>query len=282
MNLFSQNRIEKIEKIENDTIFSVIEIYTENGKICEKRYFRSLESQQKYSKEDLFMLGIKPLFILDSVFFNTYDKDWYLSQSLLISNHNELEKQTEYRYLAEQIFIEEQYFKIESKANTNKTFEIEILNPTPQNYELKIESITENIKINGTSEILPNRSSKKYEVEIEIEQGINTSEILITNSNGVEKKIKVMTVGYDLIESDFTKELAESKVVEINRKEKVFIEIKGNEKLLIIKNRIREKQIPVSKLINSINGNLLSNGINNLELVNLATNQIMKIQIKVN
>lgn len=277
---YSQEVIETVEKIEDDTIYAFSEIYDANKNLCEKRYFRQLKSRMRYSKEHMFILGMRPAIRIDSMILNVYDKDWEAKSSIRIIDKDEINKHKSFKYSPEQIVVEEHIYRVKGKTNTKKFLEIEVSNLSPQDFELRVESKNGEIAVRKEPELLSNRSSRKYQLGVNIGHGIKKLEVIVSNSNGIEKIVKIETVGYDFVENDFTDASKNIKTFKVKRKENFLIE-NGNKKLLVIRNKSGVKKIPFSKLVNILDGNLLDDGLNKIELIDLATNKKVGLQIKI-
>ena len=266
--LHAQETEQEIIKIENDTIYFIEHWYNDDGMLLEKRYCRSLESQKDFDDEDLYMRSMRRFYELDSIRVFVYDENWNLEKSYSIKNRAE-----DMPYSSEQISIEQDFIRIEGMANTEKMVNLVFKNTTAQDYTLDLYSKSKNVDLPTPSQLFINRSKKNYPITIKLGHGIDNVEIIASNSNGFKKTVRLEIIGYDIADKDFVKEPSETVLTEIETKDEIFIEIKGDEKLLLINSGKDRQQAPVSRLINKVSKEHFKEGINSLELINLTTGE---------
>jgi hypothetical protein len=281
---FSQEVVEEIVRVENDTIYSVLNIYTENKKLCEKRYYRKLQSQRGMNKEDFFMRGIRAYNSLDSVKRYIYNQNWELESEYMIQERDLIKEYKSFHYSSEEFEIQESFLIVEGKANQIKSLQLFINNLTPQNYYIKFVSLSKKLIFQDEGILHLNRLGKDYNFNVELKSGVNQIELVIENSNKKSKSLKIKTIGFDLSHSDFVDQskLPQFEEIELNGGKEIFIEIKGNDKLLTIKNKDMEVKFPVSKVHNKLDKNFLQKGSYVLELLNLQSEEIKLCKVKVN
>lgn len=273
-------QIEIIEE-NGDTISSSEKIYSPNDVICEIRYFRTIKNEDKMSKEDMFMKGIKPFYSLDSIKIFTYNENWKLKSTRLLQDRKSIDKFHSSTYHNQEFQLTENEIYFTGRTQSEREIHIGIQNLTAQDYHINIRKEGEVVPIREDM-LIENRSTKSLIYIFKFSSGLKDIDLIIENSNGKQKNLMIQTVGYDLIKSDFVEKenLRKRKVIKFEENKDIFIEVVGNYKLLTVKSKKFEKQLPTSKLVNELEGNL-KRGKYTLELQNLQTSEKRYCRIKI-
>jgi hypothetical protein len=266
----------------NDTISSEEKIYSENNKICEIRYFRTLKQDTKLSKEDLFMRGIKPFSVTDSIRVYAYDEDWKVKEIQLLQDRKSIEKYGTFSYSPKEFQLTETDIYVTGKAKEDRRIHISVQNLTAQDYFVEISEEGKKASI-SKAVLVESRSFKSLDFDIKFASGFKALYLTVENSNNKTKDLKVQTIGYDLNQSDFVAEedLRKRRAIELKIDKDVFIEIVGNNKLVTFRNKKIEINLPTSKLLNKLDGGLLPKGKYIAELQNLGTAEKRYCRIRI-
>lgn len=280
----TENVITEIIEENGDTLTSVKKIFAPNDKICEIIYFRKSKKVLKMSKEDMFIRGIKPYYSLDSVKIFAYDENWKLKPTQLLQDRDALAQFRSSTYPSKEFQLTENEIYFTGKTRSEREIHIGVQNLSPQDYYINIRKEGEVVPIREDL-LIENRSTKSLIYTFKFSSRVNDFDLIIENSNGKQQNLKIQTVGFDLIQSDFVKkeDLKKRKVIEFEQNKDIFIDVVGNYKLLTVKGKKFKVQIPTSKLVNKLEGNLAA-GKYILELQNLQTNEkrYCRVKIKVN
>ncbi len=282
ISLHSQISDTEIIRIENNTVYSIDRVFMADKKLCHEKYYKMLEDEMHKSKEHLFIVGKTRFYSLDSMKIYSYDVNGQLIDANMIDETDLMDQYNFFPYSDTEIGINEESLSLEGRENKSKCISIELSNLTPQNYSITLNSTSPYIDLPSKSINLRNRTSKYIELKVKLQPGVNDINLMLDNSNKKSKLIKINTVGYHLTQSDFSPNKNRLVRRKFKAKEAIYIETKGNYKLLKIENRQSEIiYLPVSKKVNKIDAHLLKKGKYLLELKNLQTNESLFCKMKI-
>jgi len=282
--VFTTAQVEIIDIFQEkgDTIFSEKRIETENGKISEIRYTRSIEYEGKYWKEDLSIRGLKPFGCTDSIRLYEYDADWKILATKVLRERKSIAEYRPVSYSSEEFQLTENTIYITGRTNEEKKVIIGLQNLTAQDFFIEIRRKGESVLIQEPF-LVKNRSTKTIKYDVKFSAGSKEIFLNLKNSNGKTRDLKIQMIGYDLTPSNFVskKDLKKRKTITLKAGKDIFMDVSGNTKLLTIKNRKRELNIPTSKILTRLEGDSLAKGKYIFELQNLGTNEKRYCRVKI-
>jgi hypothetical protein len=268
----------EVQRMVNDTIHAKAVVETLGGKLAEERFYRTLKSQENIPRQIFIDNGERPFYQLDSILFYSYAVDGSLKNIDTIYN-----SVSQYQYTQDDLSLKINSYFLEGRVHSKHTLEIGVHNGTPQDYTITFNSDEDPITYQKENTLLLNRATKYLPIEVTFVRGRNEYYVEVKNSNGYSKFISIETVGYDLLDDDFTPYANKSrtKKMKLGKSPDLYLEVKGNYKLLTIVNKNGERKFPVSQLINPISKEYFTKGKNVLQLQNLSTGAIKVAAIKI-
>lgn len=268
----------EVQRMVNDTIHAKAVVETLGGKLAEERFYRTLKSQENIPRQIFIDNGERPFYQLDSILFYSYAVDGSLKNIDTIYN-----SVSQYQYTQDDLSLKINSYFLEGRVHSKHTLEIGVHNGTPQDYTITFNSDEDPITYQKENTLLLNRATKYLPIAVTFVRGRNEYYVEVKNSNGYSKFISIETVGYDLLDDDFTPYANKSrtKKMKLGKSPDLYLEVKGNYKLLTIVNKNGERKFPVSQLINPISKEYFTKGKNVLQLQNLSTGAIKVAAIKI-
>ena len=268
----------EVQRMVNDTIHAKAVIETLGGKLAEERFYRTLKSQENIPRQIFIDNGERPFYQLDSILFYSYAVDGSLKNIDTIYN-----SVSQYQYTQDDLSLKINSYFLEGRVHSKHTLEIGVRNGTPQDYTITFNSDEDPITYQKENTLLLNRATKYLPIAVTFVRGRNEYYVEVKNSKGYSKFISIETVGYDLLDDDFTPYANKSrtKKMKLGKSPDLYLEVKGNYKLLTIVNKNGERKFPVSQLINPISKEYFTKGKNVLQLQNLSTGAIKVAAIKI-
>jgi hypothetical protein len=268
----------EVQRMVNDTIHAKAVVETLGGKLAEERFYRTLKSQENIPKQIFIDNGERPFYQLDSILFYSYAVDGSLKNIDTIYN-----SVSQYQYTQDDLSLKINSYFLEGRVHSKHTLEIGVHNGTPQDYTITFNCDEDPITYQKENTLLLNRATKYLPIEVTFVRGRNEYYVEVKNSNGYSKFISIETVGYDLLDDDFTPypNKSRTKKMKLGKSPDLYLEVKGNYKLLTIVNKNGERKFPVSQLINPISKEYFTKGKNVLQLQNLSTGAIKVAAIKI-
>jgi hypothetical protein len=268
----------EVQRMVNDTIHAKAVVETLGGKLAEERFYRTLKSQENIPRQIFIDNGERPFYQLDSILFYSYAVDGSLKNIDTIYN-----SVSQYQYTQDDLSLKINSYFLEGRVHSKHTLEIGVRNGTPQDYTITFNSDEDPITYQKENTLLLNRATKYLPIAVTFVRGRNEYYVEVKNSKGYSKFISIETVGYDLLDDDFTPYANKSrtKKMKLGKSPDLYLEVKGNYKLLTIVNKNGERKFPVSQLINPISKEYFTKGKNVLQLQNLSTGAIKVAAIKI-
>jgi len=268
----------EVQRMVNDTIHAKAVVETLGGKLAEERFYRTLKSQENIPRQIFIDNGERPFYQLDSILFYSYAVDGSLKNIDTIYN-----SVSQYQYTQDDISLKINSYFLEGRVHSKHTLEIGVRNGTPQDYTITFNSDEDPITYQKENTLLLNRATIELPIAVTFMRGRNEYYVEVKNSKGYSKFISIETVGYDLLDDDFTPYANKSrtKKMKLGKSPDLYLEVKGNYKLLTIVNKNGERKFPVSQLINPISKEYFTKGKNVLQLQNLSTGAIKVAAIKI-
>jgi len=269
-----------------DTIYYQVDPSKSSKKIGEIRYNKKLDGNKKLTKADLFMRGKKSFDQLDSIRCFVYNSEWELISENTVKGENLTEFKNNDRAKnksGKDFNLEESVITIKGRSQAHQQAKIYLKNNLPQNYLIKVASNSDNIEILEKERMFPNRSKIEFNLNVKIETGRHEYYLTFKNSNNESERVKIETIGYELMEMDFKEEkhASTNKEIILSNESDIYMEVLNNNKLLKIKGNEKEYNLGVSKITNKIDAKRLKKGIYNLELHNLGAKNIKYCKIKI-
>lgn len=271
----------------NDTIYYLMNDAASSKKIEKIIYCRKSPDYKAQSKEDNFMRGgIKPFFQIDSIKYFVYNYNWELVKEKVLKGSELKEdnnKDVVVYDIRKDFEVDQGILRIEGRSNAVQAGKINLKNNLPQDYFIRWTSNHNNIQFLEEEKMFLNRSKLSIDFKVTIEPGKHEYYITLQNSNNKSERIKIETIGYELLETDFVdkSKLSFSEEIVLRKDSAIYIEVLGNNKLLKIKDKHQEYNLSVSKVTNKVDKNSLKKGAYVFELHNLGRGEVRFCEIKI-
>ena len=234
------------------------------------------------SKEELFMRGIGSLGRTDSLQVYWYAADRSLDSGSIAYNR-ELENKYRGRLYDESGFkVEEVNASVSGHAGAKVSAGLDIVNQSPQDLLIRLTDLGGFISATD-SLLVPARQTVPLPLTVMLQAGDASQAIVLECPPYAAQKVWVRSVGYDLVEMDFTPDraLATSTPHRVNADRDILVEVIGNQKLLTVLGADGLARVPPSKRLNTIESSTLAPGDYLLKLHNLGSETELYCGIRV-
>lgn len=262
--LFCQSEEETLLYEDGDTVKYERISFFPNGHPAQVVYITEGRGRKFLAKSDLFMMDgeerkRKYFQKLDSCFVYYYDEAWGLVGKKAGES---------IRILEEGFLIGEKNLVAEGHVGDLARKTVELTNTTTQTKVIRVES-PDKLLAEPQGVRLLARGEESVGLGFELGRGVNGGIIQISDQNGEKQWVRVETIGYDLLDSDFSA-TKEAPPLRIGGGE-AYVQGASDEKMLKIHHGSKVSMFPLSKRLNIISRPELSGERCLFELVDLGT-----------